>query len=73
MINYGEHWFDKNNQEDVTKLESWKSKGGPYYMSAVRMWSERDPAKRDCAERNHINYLVFGDQDLADAKAWLGM
>lgn len=70
---HGGHWFDNNNQEDVIKLESWKSKGGPYYMSAVRMWSERDPAKRDCAERNHINYLVFWDQDLADAKAWLGM
>lgn len=70
---HGGHWFDANNQSDVLKLQSWKDKGGPYYGSAVRMWSVRDPEKRACAEKNRLNYLVFWDMDLADARAWLGM
>lgn len=40
------------------------------YADAVNVWTVRDPMKREIALKNKLNYLVFWDNDLADAKRW---
>lgn len=72
---HGGHWFDANNPLDVLKLEEWQSKaklrGSKYYKDAIKTWTVRDVEKREVAIRNGLNYFVFWDSNLADAKAWL--
>lgn len=43
----------------------------PSYLGAIEVWTVRDPLKRKTAEENNLNYLVFWDNDLTDAKEWL--
>ena len=72
---HGGHWFDKNNPLDVLVLNEWemraKQKGSRYYKMAITNWTERDPLKLRTAISNHLNYLVFWDNNLTDALAWL--
>lgn len=71
---HGGHWFDPNSPNDIVKLEEWADKakrGHEFYDSAMETWVIRDPRKRDWARSKGINYLVFWDNDLTDAKAWL--
>ena len=70
---HGGHWFDENNSFDIDKLISWssQSRNSQYYQSAIYIWTERDPMKLKCAVDNNLNYLVFWDSDLTDARAWL--
>lgn len=70
---HGEHWFDERNPLDVDKMCMWlsKSRNSCYYQQAVQTWTERDLMKRQCAVDNGLNYLVFWDSDLTDARAFL--
>lgn len=68
---HGQHWFDENNADDLERLQLWLSRDKPAYGRAVYIWTNRDLMKRDVAERNHLNYIVFWDNDLSDMKAWL--
>ena len=70
---HGGHWFDPNSPNDIAKLEEWADKakrGHEFYDSAMETWVIRDLRKRDWARSKGINYLVFWDNDLTDAKAW---
>lgn len=60
--------FDKNNPEDLKKLESWKEKskeinfkGKPkhFYLVTIDVWTIKDPQKRKIAKENNLNYLEF--------------
>lgn len=72
---HGGHWFDDTNVFDMQKLSLWldKSDGlnSKYYENAIRVWTVRDLMKRQCAIDNNLNYLVFWDNDLGDAREWL--
>lgn len=72
---HGPHWYDSNSEEDNERLELWKSriiKGDhSVYDDAIDTWTRRDPLKRKTAEENNLNYLVFWDNNLTDAKEWL--
>lgn len=71
---HGGHWFNPNDPLDIDKLFSWSSHNklnSVYYQSAIHVWTERDPMKLQCAIDNHLNYLVFWDRDLTDARSWL--
>lgn len=57
---HSDHWFDKNNHDDVLKIRQWKSNGKKYYK-AIRQWTQIDVEKRMSAKINHLNYLVFWD------------
>lgn len=48
-----------------------QEKDTKFYNNAIHTWTVRDPLKRKTAEENNLNYLVFWDNDLTDAKAWL--
>lgn len=60
---HGGHFFDEGNEEDVKKLELWKSKKSKYYDNAIRTWTIRDVKKRQTAEKNGLKYLVFWSID----------
>lgn len=68
---HGRHFFDPNNSDDLAELEKMENKKTKTYEDAIHTWTVRDPLKRKTAEENNLNYLVFWDNDLADAKAWL--
>lgn len=56
---HGGHPFDKNNQNDIDKLNFWKSKKSEYYKDAIKTWTIRDVQKRNIAKNNNLNYYEF--------------
>ncbi len=68
------HWFDEHNEDDLQKLQMLFDKAQeskPMYKRAIYIWTYDDLRKRQTAIENHINYLVFWDNDLNDFKEWL--
>ena len=59
MWTHGKHPYDKDNENDNSLLEFWKSKNNKFYDSAVKVWSISDVEKREIAKRNRLNYLEF--------------
>lgn len=65
FIEYNEYWthgkhpFNKNNIEDIDKLNYWKSNEDkhPQYKSAIHTWTEMDVKKRNIAKENKLNYI----------------
>ena len=57
---HNKHWFNSNDQNDLTTLNLWtkKSKEHSIYKSAVTVWSIMDLDKRNCAIKNNLNYVV---------------
>lgn len=70
---HGEHFFDKENEEDLITLKKWqdKAKDSKFYENAVRVWSKNDVEKRNKAIKNNLNYLVFWENDLSDFYKWV--
>lgn len=60
---HGGHWFDENNEDDIAKLEKWKSKGTKYYKNAIETWIVRDIKKKIIVEQNKLNYIVIWEED----------
>ena len=61
---HGEHQFDENNQDDIDKLNLWKSKNTQYYNNAIETWTIRDVNKRNIAIQNNLNYLEIFTKDI---------
>lgn len=55
---HGGHFFDSTNQDDLNKVEFWKSKHTKFYDTAVYVWTEADPKKLETAKKNNLNYFV---------------
>lgn len=53
---HGEHFYTK---DDNSTIELWKSYKNDYYDAAIKIWTETDIAKRDCAIKNNLNYVVL--------------
>lgn len=70
---HGGHYYDDNNESDVNLAKSWLIKGenSSFYKKAYYVWTVSDLVKKNFAIKNSINYLVFWDNNLLDAKAWL--
>lgn len=72
---HGYHWFDAKNPLDIMMLQNWEEraseKGSRYYKAAIDVWTRRDLMKLHSALENQLNYLVFWQNDLSDALAWL--
>lgn len=66
---HGRHWFGTDDN-DETVLSIWKSKNTVYYDNAIMTWCDRDIKKRDAAFKNNLNYVVFWDNNLLDARVW---
>ena len=63
--------FDEQNEEHQTVLEKWKdkSKKSQVYTGAIRVWTIRDPLKRQTAKDNNLNWIEFWTVD--EVKEWL--
>ena len=59
----------KNNQEDIDKLNLWKSKNTKYYNVAIKVWTDLDVRKRTIAKNNNLNYKEFWN--LNEAKQFI--
>ena len=58
---HGDKPFE-GTEEDIEKLEFWKSKNNDYYNNAIYTWTDLDVRKRNIARENHLNYLeIFSD------------
>lgn len=58
---HGNHLFDENNEDDIQKLNTWKSKNTHYYKCAIKTWTIMDPLKIKTANDNKLNYQIFYD------------
>ena len=58
---HGGHWFDKNNSDDIAKLEvaHEKSIRSKYWKKFIHVWTKLDVEKRKVARKNNLNYIVF--------------
>ena len=65
---HGGHPFDEKSENDLNVLNEWKQIDTKYYNIAVNTWTVRDVEKRNCAEKNHLNYLEIFSDDLEEIK-----
>ena len=56
---HGFHLFNKDNNDDIQKLNEWKQKNTEFYNNAIKTWSIRDVNKYNIAMKNNLNYLVI--------------
>lgn len=63
---HGKHPFNPESNDDIKKLNYWKSKDNEYYNNAIYTWTDLDVRKRQCAKDNHINYLEIFSNDIDD-------
>ena len=64
-----DHWFNDIDQNDINKLNEWieKSKIHSMYETAIRVWTNSDVEKRECAKKNKLNYVVlWSKEDIID-------
>lgn len=61
---HGGHWYTDSDKHTV---DDWNIKYGGDYDNT---FSVRDVAKRNVATTNHLNYVVFWESDLSDARIW---
>ena len=60
---HGKHKFNKDNIDDIEKLNIWKQKNTPFYNTAINTWAHRDIEKFNCADKNNLNYKAFYSLD----------
>lgn len=53
---HGTHFY---TDDDKPTIELWKSHNSDYYNRAITIWTDTDIAKRDCAIKNNLNYIVL--------------
>ena len=60
-FSHGKHAFDASNIDDLKQLEEWKlrSKDHSAYITAINVWTIRDPLKRQTAKENNLNWIEF--------------
>ena len=66
---HGGHWFDATDENDIARVELMRSKHSQYYDNAIQTWTVRDVKKKQCAEKNELNYLVFWK--VVELEQWL--
>ena len=49
------HPYNPNSISDQVLVERYKERYGPK-CQAITIWTLKDPEKRDCAKRNHLNF-----------------
>ena len=68
---HGGHWFDKNDTDDLAKVDKWKKKDSKFYDMGINNWTVRDLKKRQTAQKNNLNYVVLWT--VLDIEEWLSL
>lgn len=72
---HGFHPFNKDNKEDIDRLNILKEKYREFYENhgydhqIIDIWTKRDVEKRNCAKKNKLNYIEFFN--FKEFKEWL--
>lgn len=64
---HGKHPYNSNSIKDQVILEQWKerSEEHPFYKTAIKVWTEGDVKKRNCAKEHNLNYIeLFSKEDI---------
>ena len=62
---HGLHPYNKYDENDINKMNYWKSKNSKFYNIAIKTWTIYDVKKSELAKQNQLNYLeVFPGFDL---------
>ena len=82
------HWFDDTSIDDLEIVACWEeqvflsdNRKSSRYRRYIETWTKSDVEKRQTAQNNHLNYLVFWDSRthrvngetisrLSDARGW---
>lgn len=56
---HGGHWYDDNDSFDHGRYLRWKQSSNLKYQNAANIWKNLDLKKREFAQKNELNYLVF--------------
>lgn len=58
---HGKKPYNKNDLECIENLIQWKEKinSSSFYKKAIKVWTVRDPLKRETARRNKLNWIEF--------------
>lgn len=67
---HGYHWYDPNSSHDIKSVQSWSDKNTDFYDRAIETWTISDFNKRQAAQDNNLNYVVFWSSKLKDALYW---
>ena len=53
--------FNPDDDKDAKRLEvlKQKSKNSKFYKNLMRVWTIKDPLKRETAKKNNLNWLEF--------------
>ena len=54
---HGSHPFNELNQNDLNKINYWKSKNSSYFDNAIIIWTKKDVKKRNVAKENNLKYI----------------
>lgn len=63
---HGKHRFNPENEDDRKLVEYWRSKGTPFYASAITTWTISDIKKFETAEKNNLKYLAIYSNKLKE-------
>lgn len=56
---HGKEPYNENNEEHIKILEKWKLKNTNFYNTAIKIWTIKDPLKRQTAKDNNLNWIEF--------------
>ena len=72
---HGTHPFDKNDENDIKRLNELKDKYSIFYNEngkwpqVITIWTEKDVEKRNTAKKNNLNYIeVFDIKNFTELK-----
>lgn len=62
---HGNHPFNSTDPEDISTLETFKHRATehPQYLSAINVWTIKDPDKQKLAKENGLFYLMAYNSD----------
>ena len=66
-----DHIYNKIKDKDLYNIWKNKSKTSNYYKSALKTWTQKDPAKLKVAEQNKLNYIILWNID--DINEWFSL
>lgn len=74
---HGNGWFNEESIADNIMLSDWiqgcETKDSEFYNNAIQNWTTTDVVKRETARKHRLNYVVFWDNQLDDAKLWFAL
>lgn len=74
-----DHWFDENDAEDCAYVDYCRQRSDDLtnihscWYEIYQTWARRDVMKREAARKHNLKYVVFWDDELADAWKWFDL